>query len=67
MTVSYKKLWQLLKKNKMTKKQLSTAAEISDYSMAKLSKCETVPMDAMIRICKVFHCNIGDIMDVIEE
>ena len=26
-----------------------------------------VSMDIMIRLCKIFHCDIGDLMEVIEE
>ena len=67
MIVSYEKLWSLLRKNKMKKKELAEAAGITSYTMTKLNKGETVSMDVMIKFCKIFHCNIGDIMDVIEE
>lgn len=67
MVVSYEKLWLLLIKNKMKKKDLARAAGISAYTMTKLNKGETVSMDVMIKFCKIFHCNIGDLMDVIEE
>lgn len=67
MIVSYEKLWRLLQKNKMKKKDLASAAGISQYTMTKLNKSETVSMDVMVKFCKIFHCNIGDIMDVIEE
>lgn len=67
MTVSYEKLWRLVKRNKMTKGQLAVAAGVSDYSMTKLSKGETVQMEVMMRICKVFHCDIGDVMEIIED
>ena len=67
MIVSYEKLWRLLQKNKMKKKDLAAAAGVSEYDMTKLNKGETVSMDVMVKFCKIFHCNIGDIMDVIEE
>ena len=67
MIVSYEKLWRLLQKNKMKKKDLAAAADITRYTMTKLNKGEVVSMEVMIRFCKIFHCNIGDIMDVIEE
>lgn len=67
MIVSYEKLWRLLQKNKMKKKDLAAAAGVSEYAMTKLNKGETVSMDVMVKFCKIFHCNIGDIMDVIEE
>ncbi len=67
MTVSYDKLWNLVRKNKMKKCDLAKAAEISDYAMSKLNKDEPVQMGVMLRLCKVFHCDIGDLMEVIEE
>ena len=35
--------------------------------MMKLGRNEAVSMDVMLRLCKVFHCDIGDLMEVIEE
>ena len=67
MAISYSKLWDLVKSNKMKKGDLAKAAKITQYSMAKLNKNEPVAMEVMIRICKVFHCDIGDLMEVIEE
>ena len=65
--VSYNKLWNLVRQNKMKKGDLARAAEISDYMMSKLNKDEPVQMEVMLRLCKVFHCDIGDLMEVIEE
>lgn len=66
MTVSYNKLWQLMKDNRMKKNELAAAASISQYSMTKLNQNKPVAMEVMIRLCKVFHCDIGDLMEVIE-
>ena len=67
MIISYDKLWKLMRVNKMKKQDLAKAADLSAYTMAKLGRDETVSMDAMLRLCKVFHCNIGDLMDAIED
>lgn len=67
MSVRYDKLWALMKSNKMTKKDLARAADISPYMMTKLNKAQTVSMDIMLRFCKIFHCDIGDVMEVVEE
>lgn len=67
MKVSYNKLWKLLRDNKMNRRSLSKAAEISVNTVTKLGRNETVSMDVMLRICKVFHCDIGDVMEVIED
>ena len=67
MAVSYNKLWNLVRQNKMKKGDLARAAEISNYWMSKLNHDEPVQMEVMLRLCKVFHCDIGDLMEVIEE
>lgn len=67
MTVCYDKLWKLMDDNKMRKKDLAKAAEITEYSMRKLNSNQPVSMLVMINLCKVFHCDIGDVMQVIED
>ena len=67
MAISYNKLWNLVRQNKMKKGDLARAANISDYTMGKLNKDLPVQMEVMVRLCKVFHCDIGDLMEVIEE
>ena len=66
MTVRYDKLWSLMKTNKMKKSDLAKAAELSQYTMTKLNQDRVVSMDVMIRLCQIFHCDIGDIMEVVE-
>lgn len=67
MRISYNKLWDLMKKNKMRKTDLAKAAEITGYTMTKMNKNEPVTLEVMMRVCKVFHCDIGDVMEMIEE
>ncbi len=67
MAISYNKLWKKLIDKNMTKTDLRLKADISTTTLAKLGKNETVSMDVMLRICKVLHCNIGDIMDATED
>lgn len=56
-----------MKNNKMKKSDLAKAAQISSYSMTKLNNDLPVNMEVMMNLCKVFHCDIGDLMEVIEE
>lgn len=67
MKVRYNKLWRLMKENKMKKSDLAKAAELSAYTMTKLNNDRPVNMSVMMNLCKVFHCDIGDLMEVIEE
>ena len=67
MAIRYSKLWKLLIDKGMTKTQMRLKADISTTTLAKLGKNETVSMEVLLRICKVLDCNVGDIMDVINE
>ena len=67
MAISYNKLWKLLIDKGMTKTQMRIQADISTTTLAKLGKNETVSMDVLLKICKLLDCNVGDIMDVINE
>ena len=67
MSVCYDKLWVLMKQNKMKKSDFAKAAELSQYAMTKLNQDKVVSMDVMLKVCKLFHCDIGDVMEVIED
>ena len=66
MTVRYDKLWSIMKTNKMKKSDLAKAAELSKYTMTQLNQDRVVSMDVIIRLCQVFHCDIGDLMEIVE-
>ena len=67
MSISYDKLWQMMKANKMNKTQLKQAAQISQNTITKLNNGQTISMETMVKFCKIFHCDIGDLMEVTEE
>ncbi len=67
MKLSYNKLWKLLIDKGMTKTEMRLKADISTTTLAKLGKNETVSMEVLLKICKLLDCNVGDIMDVINE
>lgn len=67
MSVSYKKLWKLLVDKNMNKTDLRKKAQLSTNVIAKMGKNEQVSMDTLDKICKVLRCNIGDVMDFVEE
>ena len=67
MAVNYNKLWKLLIDKGMTKTQMRLRADISTTTLDKHGKNETVSMDVLLKICKLLDCNVGDIMDVINE
>lgn len=67
MAVSYKKLWKLLIDKDMKKKDLRLATGMSTTSLAKLGKNENVNTEILVKVCKFLECDIGDIMEVIED
>ena len=67
MAVRYKKLWLLLKKRNLKKKDLQSIANIGSTSITKLAKDETVRTDTLDKICLALQCDISDIMEIVEE
>ena len=67
MYASYNKLWKLLIDRNMKKKDLMAITGISQATIGKLGRSETVNSDVLIRICIALNCDIGDIMEVIKE
>ena len=67
MEVSYKKLWKILIDRDMKKKDLCAAAGVSHASMATLGKNENVTTYVLVKICTALNCDIGDIMELVQE
>lgn len=65
MLVSYNKLWKLLIDKKLKKTDLKHLADISATTLAKMSKDKIVSMEVIVKICKAFNCDIGDVMEVL--
>ena len=67
MAASYKKLWKLLIDKDMKKEDLRKAAGITTTAMAKLGRNENVNTEVLLKICKTLHCDISDIMEIVED
>ena len=67
MNVSYKKLWKLLIDKDMMKKDLQREASISWATLTKMSRSETVSTEVLMKVCKVLHCDVGDIVEFIDD
>lgn len=65
MHISYNKLQKLMIDNQMKRSDLKRAAQLSDYTATKINKNEPISIETIMRICKVFHCDIGDMMEII--
>lgn len=65
--ISYNKLWKMLIDKDMNKKDLGIAAGISSASVAKLSKCENITTDVLLKICTTLDYKLEDIMETIKD
>lgn len=66
MIISYKKLWKLLIDKDMKKQDLQAAAHLSSSTIAKLTHSENVSTAILLKICAALHCDVADIMEVVE-
>ncbi len=66
MTISYVKLWKLLIDKKMNRTDLKNAAGVSFNVLAKMSRNEFVSLESLCKICSALTCDIGDVMEFIE-
>ena len=51
----------------MIKKDLMDKAKINATTMSNMSKGKSVSLETLGRICKELNCNIGDIVDYIND
>lgn len=62
MSFSFDPLWKLLIDKKMTKEELRKKLSLSPATIAKMGKGENVSLDVIDRICKLFNCEIEDVV-----
>ena len=67
MGVSYNRLWKLLIDKKMNRTELKDASGISFNVLAKMGRNEFVSMESLMKICATLNCNVGDIVDFLQE
>ena len=67
MKIVYKKLWKLLIDKEMMKKDLQKESGISWATLTKMSKGEIVSTEILMRVCETLHCDVGDIVEFIED
>ncbi len=67
MKISYHKLLKLLIDKNMKKKDLQALTKLSASSISKLSRDETISMEALLKICAVFGVQFSDVVEIIYE
>ena len=60
-------LWKLLIDHDMKKRDLEKAAQVSHYTMNKLTHGDNVTTDVLARICFALDADVGDIMEIIPD
>lgn len=63
MSIKYYKLFDLLNRRGMSKKEFLEKANISSPTLAKLNKGESVTTEIIERICTALDVQPGDIME----
>lgn len=67
MLVNYNRLWHILLDRKIKKKDLQQRANLTAYTMNKLSNDEAVTTETLAKICKELNCSFDDIMELMDE
>ena len=63
MAANYKKLWKLLIDRDLKKKDLQKLADISNYTVSKLTRGDNVTVDVLEKICVALDCGIEEIIE----
>jgi DNA-binding Xre family transcriptional regulator len=63
--ISYKNLFKLLIDKGIKKTELAKMADISQTTLAKLSKNQCVSMDVLVKICDSLDCSFDAIVEII--
>ena len=66
MGVSYRKLWMKLAEREMKRTDLKDEIGISSNTLAKLGKNEYISLEILERICRGLNCDIGDVVEVVD-
>ena len=67
MEISYKKLWILCAERSLSKGDLRKQSGLSPATFTKQRRNKEVSLAALMKIARVMHCNIGDMMDFIPD
>ena len=67
MRISYKRLWKLLIDKDMKKRDLEQIADISHYTVGKLTRGENVTVDVLARICQALNCTMDEILEIYDD
>ena len=64
--ISYRLLWERLKAYNVSQYRLKQSG-ISNSTLTRLKRDENISTDTINKLCHVLHCNVGDIMEYVED
>ena len=65
--IKYYKLLDMLNRLEMSKEDLRLKIGVSSATMAKISKHQYISLEVIDKICRLLHCQPGDIMEYIPD
>ncbi len=67
MAIKYYKLLDILQRKELSKGDFSKMTGFSSATVAKLSNHKPVNMEIIDRVCKIFQCQPGDILEYVSD
>ena len=64
--IRYRLLWERLKAYNVSQYRLKQSG-ISNSTLTRLKRDENISTDTINKLCHVLHCNVGDIMEYVED
>lgn len=65
--ISYDKLWKVMKERGISQYTLIKQYRVSPGQITRLKRNESVSTHTIEMFCKILRCDVGDIMQYIEE
>ena len=65
MKFDYSRLWDMMLDEGYSKSQLAQLANVSRYSLSKISAGDSVQIEVLARIATVFTCDLTDLFEVL--
>ena len=65
--ISYNNLWNVMKQRGITQYMLIKKYHISPGQITRLKRNESVSTHTIDVFCRILQCNVGDIMEYIED
>lgn len=65
--ISYEKLWAVMKEKGISQYALIKNYHISPGQITRMKRNESVSTHTIEVFCKILHCQVGDIMEYIED